>query len=474
MTTPEDSRKRAAWSITMPESVEGAHKRAKGLEQDDAVMDPGTPLEEFYDKSEFLRIEDVARDFYTPDLHNAIDPMYQEKNFAHDIEYKYIEMSARLATRYLQTAETWSAIDKIVNTRQKDLTKLEEKNDSGQNHYAYPSASKLTLAARQQGVQNALAQVARTVRFLLASATDLSGSTADTTYVETVPGGDQSGKPQWHGEIRLDKQSYRELVACTKSKDDPVRLLILQWQFATSLIHESTHAICFTKWTQGNNYNEKFFDADATKAPFAEAGFEVEHRLFGGIMQMIFNNEYKDSRVFRYRYPDGTLSRQQGKLVVFPWPNNTTWNIYKGRGINRRPQVKLPKVDLVWRVDVHQLASHFRTSTWNKVAQSGIKVLHLDRTSGHGFWQDPTDKFQVLQIRNPKRADLDADYEIRAYGDVMRKSDDSGNKLGYADDTAEPDSPLSDEDQFVEPSDNSTDSDSSSSESDYDPMDTEE
>ncbi len=106
MTTPEDSSKRAASSITMPE---------------------GTQTEAFYNKSEFLRIEDVARDFYAPDLHNNIGPMYHEKNFAHDIEYKYIEMSARLATRYLQTAETWSAIDKIVNTRQKGLTNLEEK-----------------------------------------------------------------------------------------------------------------------------------------------------------------------------------------------------------------------------------------------------------------------------------------------------------------------------------------------------------
>ncbi|KAK1066034.1 hypothetical protein LTR74_007425 [Friedmanniomyces endolithicus] len=295
MTTPEDSRKRAASNITMPQ---------------------GTQTEAFYNKSEFLRIEDVARDFYAPDLHNNIDPMYHEKNFAYDIEYKYIEMSARLATRYLKTAETWSAIDKIVNTRQKDLTNLEEKNDLGQNHYAYPSVSKLTLAARQEGVRNALAQVAETVRFLLASETELSGSTADTTYVETVPKDIQSEKRQWHSEIRLDKQSYKELVALAKSKDDPVRLLILQWQFATSLIHESTHAICFTKWTQGNNYNEKFFDADATKAPFAEAGFEVEHRLFGGIMQMMFNNEYKDNRVFRYRYPDGTLSNQQDEYEV--------------------------------------------------------------------------------------------------------------------------------------------------------------
>ncbi|KAK0266113.1 hypothetical protein LTS09_000062 [Friedmanniomyces endolithicus] len=438
MTTPEDSGKRAASSITMPE---------------------GTQTEAFYNKSEFLRIEDVARDFYAPDLHNNIDPMYHEKNFANDVEYKYIEMSARLATRYLTTAETWSAIDKIVNTGQKDLIKLEEKNDLGQNHYAYPSVSRLTLAARQQGVQNALARVAETVRFLLASATNLSGSTADTAYVETVPRGAQSGKPQWHSEIRLDKQSYKELVSLTKSQDDPVRLLILQWQFATSLIHESTHAICFSRWTQGNSYNEKFFDADATTASFAEAGFEVEHRLFGGIMQMMFNNEYKDNRVFRYRYPDGTLSKQQG------------------RGINRRPHVRLPRVDLVWRVDVHQLASHFRTSTWNRVAQSGITALRLDRTSAHGFWQDPTDKFQVLHTCNPRRANVPDDYEVREYGDVMRMYDVPRDVSTYTyrdESTDEPDSPLSDEDQSVEMPDDSTDSDETSSESDYDPMDTDE
>ncbi|KAK1056131.1 hypothetical protein LTR74_015163 [Friedmanniomyces endolithicus] len=438
MTTPEDSRKRAASSITMPE---------------------GTQTEAFYNKSEFLRIEDVARDFYAPDLHNNIGPMYHEKNFANDVEYKYIEMSARLATRYLTTAETWSAIDKIVNTGQKDLIKMEEKNDLGQNHYAYPSVSRLTLAARQQGVQNALARVAETVRFLLASATDLSGSTADTTYVETVPRGAQSGKPQWHSEIRLDKQSYKELVSLTKSKDDPVRLLILQWQFATSLIHESTHAICFSRWTQGNSYNEKFFDADATTAPFAEAGFEVEHRLFGGIMQMMFNNEYKDNRVFRYRYPDGTLSKQQG------------------RGINRRPHVRLPRVDLVWRVDVHQLASHFRTSTWDRVAQSGITALRLDRTSAHGFWQDPTDKFQVLHICNPRRANVPDDYEVREYGDVMWTYDvpRDASTYAYRDESIdEPDSPLSDEDQLKEESDDSTDSDETSNESNYDPMDTDE
>ncbi|KAK1817510.1 hypothetical protein LTR12_008035 [Friedmanniomyces endolithicus] len=456
MTTPEDSRKRAASNITMPQ---------------------GTQTEAFYNKSEFLRIEDVARDFYAPDLHNNIDPMYHEKNFAYDIEYKYIEMSARLATRYLKTAETWSAIDKIVNTRQKDLTNLEEKNDLGQNHYAYPSVSKLTLAARQEGVRNALAQVAETVRFLLASETELSGSTADTTYVETVPKDIQSEKRQWHSEIRLDKQSYKELVALVKSKDDPVRLLILQWQFATSLIHESTHAICFTKWTQGNNYNEKFFDADATKAPFAEAGFEVEHRLFGGIMQMMFNNEYKDNRVFRYRYPDGTLSNQQGKLVVFPWPNNTTWNVYKGRGINRRPHVRLPRVDLVWRVDVHQLALHFKTSTWNRVARDGVTALHLDKTSAHGFWQDPTDKFQVLHTCNPRRANVPDEYEVREYGDVMWMYDVPRDVSTYAyrdESTDEPDSPLSDEDQSMEPPDDSTDSDKSSSESNFDPMDTDE
>ncbi|KAK0828562.1 hypothetical protein LTR73_004871 [Friedmanniomyces endolithicus] len=452
---------------------------AKGFEQDDAAGDPGSKVEAFYNNSEFLRIEDVARDFYAPDLRNGIDPMYRDQNFADDIEYEYIEMSARLATRYLKTAETWSAIDKIVNTRQKDLINLEEKNDLGQNHYAYPSVSRLTLAARQEGVKNALAQVVETVRYMLASAEELQGSTADTSYVETAPKGNQSGKRQWHSEIRLDKQSYRELVACTKSKDDPVRLLILQWSFATSLIHESIHAICFSRWTRGNNYNEKFFDVDATKAPFAEAGFEVEHRLFGGIMQMIFKDEYSDNRVFRYKYPDGTLSRQQGKLVVFPWPNKTTWNLYKGKGINRRPLVKLPRVDLVWRVDVHQLASHFRTSTWNRVAQSGIAALHLDRTSGHGFWQDPTDKFQILHIRNPRRANVPDYYEVREYGDVMWKYDVSRNKSGYAhrvesDDTAEPDSPLSEEDQTVEMPDDSSDSDSSSSESDFDPMDTDE
>ncbi|KAK1091011.1 hypothetical protein LTR48_007171 [Friedmanniomyces endolithicus] len=367
MTTPEDNRKRAASSITMPE---------------------GTQTEAFYNKSEFLRIEDVARDFYAPDLHNNIDPMYHEKNFANDVEYKYIEMSARLATRYLTTAETWSAIDKIVNTGQKDLIKLEEKNDLGQNHYAYPSVSRLTLAARQQGVQNALARVAETVRFLLASATDLSGSTADTAYVETVPRGAQSGKPQWHSEIRLDKQSYKELVSLTKSQDDP-----------------------------------------------------------------------------------------QGKLVVFPWPNNTTWNVYKGRGINRRPHVRLPRVDLVWRVDVHQLASHFRTSTWNRVAQSGITALRLDRTSAHGFWQDPTDKFQVLHICNPRRANVPDDYEVREYGDVMWTYDVPRvvSTYTYRDEsTDEPDSPLSDEDQSVEPPDDSTDSDETSNESNYDPMDTDE
>ena len=235
---------------------------------------------EFWD-SQFMQVETIPRSVTLDDLTNGIHPIFQEAIFPKD-DYYVIAPSARLATRFLESPITLSFL--LTLMYHGPLTDLREAREDRGKSYGYSKKDTNTSKIKvRRGVRleedrvrrdAGLLEVATMVKFIHDRGLP-DGAMSEQERLPLQP------PSEWFTNARATKIKYsdalfQKLYNATTVSGGVALVLAYRFELALMLVHEVCHALVNAK--EGNLSSEPFFYG----SDFAEVGFELEDRLFGG------------------------------------------------------------------------------------------------------------------------------------------------------------------------------------------------
>jgi len=153
-------------------------------------------------------------------------------------------------------------------------------------------------------------------------------------------------------------------------------------------------------------------------------GFEMERRLFGGHVSIMF-----DDQIYHH-YNDGVDWRQSafaGIPVVWRYPYRGLINSYREfdsyigvRETKRLCFDQIPPYDLAWRVPFSWIAKFLQTAFWTRVANLNANdyagALQAPRTLGYFFFREAQDNI-TPQI--PDMEHWPAGFDMSNKGDIL-------------------------------------------------------
>ena len=317
-------------------------------------------------------------------LDNDIHDLFKHTLSAAVPDYRVVEQSARLATRFL----TCGVLDRYVNTMidhnaRKARLWVDVDDPYLKTGFEFPTHENKheSLTDRQQdGVKGFLLLLAGALAYKLDN--DLDGD-AITEQIGELNIVDPACPNGYRSIVTLSKEQYNALVAARQNPTDLPLLIWLQVKLAVTLIHEVVgHALCNFQF--GKSDREPYFGDEIV----AEPGFEVEKRIFGGRLSLMYDEAHADERHNVYLYEhNGVQSALRGIPVLWEYPCQGLLEQYRATGSMglRIPRERVRPLDVAWRVPVKFLQDLFDNNFWARPEGIPLGVLHFPRNVAYCF-----------------------------------------------------------------------------------------
>ncbi|KAF7187972.1 hypothetical protein HII31_10872 [Pseudocercospora fuligena] len=230
--------------------------------------------------------------------------------------------------------------------------------------------------------------------------------------------------------IQLHRQIYMDAeISATDSSIDEVSKTWDFFNLMRTLVHELAHAAVKVRWGQHKKGANAWFDT----CGIAEEGFELENRLFGGIIEAHYNAEghanelLHESQEQEFYYCDDKPSYLNGLLEIYDYPYLAKVEEYDAHNlsINLFPD-RAPKISVRWRLPIQYLHSLFQRAFWKlgHFDEQGVDSLHPRKEIGYRYKAiggglaapyNPTNA-------NDKNNAVPDGYEVDALGVIRPKS----------------------------------------------------
>ena len=317
---------------------------------------------------------------------------------------KIIDQSAMLATHFLVSGPLDKSFRSMVKHRGKKtfdrnfvkagsaVVQLNKTEDLQYEYNDHMLALEVPLTEEDKDlIQIKLDEL---VRHLTYERDDTEESTAFTdckyTVIANPIDADRYGHPSV---IQIPGRMIDELT--NTSPADIPKLTVLQFEFAVMLVHEVGHA--FRNYLDGRSYCQPYFGT----APLAEIGYDIEKRMFDGVLGRMYTHKRDDDcqNVYRYEH-EGTKSKLIGVLVLLDYPCKSKREQYRGLAMEVRSEDKLIKdFDTAWRIPLTFITKFFDDSFWTPNLDHDGGALVPKREEGYVFrWDKKEDTHFPLRI----------------------------------------------------------------------------
>ena len=193
---------------------------------------------------------------------------------------------------------------------------------------------------------------------------------------------------------------YFEQLGLKEVKENPLRSLYYNFIVASNILHELAHAAVLAavpedmRATTGSGGNGHL----GFSSHCSEIGFEMESRLWGGIMstRTIKREDLKREHVC---YSTSENHAFGSAIVLRDWPDAPMVDRYGPNKVSVRRKVK--PVRNIWRVSFHWLQKLFRDDFWQSLDtgsdQDSLQMPKMLGIPEHGIRDWSTDK-QALKV----------------------------------------------------------------------------
>lgn len=346
------------------------------------------------------------------DLETPIHPIFRRKNFSTSIDYSSLEPSLRLASRLLESPALVEYINAVVDGEVKNFKGevIDVRNIDSHTFWTQlpstwpkPNQDNSSKRARKRS-RRILRQLAEMIEFDVCPSDDnttgfsavcqpnLGPSTAYAT--RCFPNGCRS-------RIRFNEESLNTLKDATAKynlyrwidqgwEDDctlledvakaAVELLTTRFLFATENVHEMSHSMQFAVIGRTAVPMDLFHRGNKV----AEAGFEMEAELFGGVLS---RSPAIHARDYLYACDYGKQHRVSSVISFHSWPSFTTAQAYSEvHGYDICPFSTARNYDLEWIVPAEFMNNLFSNDFWaQQEKKKDLKALHPPTESSWPF-----------------------------------------------------------------------------------------
>lgn len=187
--------------------------------------------------------------------------------------------------------------------------------------------------------------------------------------------------------IHLEKRLYTD--ASKSAHDDRVDEISRTWDYFSlirTLLHELAHAVVKVRWGHHEQGANAFFDT----CGIAEEGFELENRLFGGIIEQNSGSPellHKGQKEEFYYY-DGKPTYLNGLLEIYDYPYLAKVEEYDTHGLSINMfEDRTPEISVRWRLHIRYLHAYFQRDFWKQgfFDKPGPDALHPAKTIGYRY-----------------------------------------------------------------------------------------
>ena len=265
-------------------------------------------------------------------LRNQVHPLFSNPLQSALPKYSVVEQSAKLASHFVECGSLDRIFLAIWDNGQhgRGWRSTSKPNEVG---YEYPPEAldetvPITPADRIR-IRNLLKALSDNIYYRLDKTIDhaLTHSLTDEKVT------DKAFSKGERSRVVIPARMYDSLRKAKACKDVPL-LLKLQFEFAVMLVHEISHAM--DNLCHGQLGWHHFFGDSV----ICETGFEIENRLFGGHLTMIFEDWEDPIRWNRYVH-NGQRSSLAGVLVSWEYPYQGVVAAYNGHGgLEKRGDLK--------------------------------------------------------------------------------------------------------------------------------------
>lgn len=348
--------------------------------------------------SEFYRYRDPLLT-NGPDLTNPIHPILSKARFQDDVDYSALEMSLRLASRFLALDKvvrhtvvmTDGVISVLPNSEGRFLKRspcpkkhpddntsdsLEEdegndRNDSTEgdeedkdpNHYYHWRANEI------------LQQAAEHIQFFVDDSNDEDGKAGYAAHREGPWTEAQTSRwneaqtsrctPSGVGsDIHIGGSNWTRLKEILNNR---AGRLCDRFEIARMIVHELSHGLenLYTGWRQ----SECFYQDN----PISERGFDMEAAIFGGLLDSGGSERLLEARKDEYCPSSPRRKSRTPCMVFYEWPNQAfadmyAWRRFKMGIVQVRSPAKARRVPLTF------VESLFSNAFWETVGNSALVV----------------------------------------------------------------------------------------------------
>lgn len=308
-------------------------------------------------------------------LNNRIHPLFGGPLRSAVDEFWVVELSAKLATHYLESGLLDQVILALYNDGQPGILFRDSKGNQGREiRIKDPSEGD------QCKVKAILHRLAETVSFTI---DEMISADAVTEWIEEDDCIDELYANGRRSIVKISRKKYDMLLAAQEYTGSDVPWLLQSYvDFANILIHEIGHVID----NASHAYREPTYLGDSI---LSEPGFEMETHIYGGRLTKLFGGHPDVDRWGFHKY-EGYFSEMTGVVALLEYPyQGIVGDYHGGGGLNWRGDPKnLRTLDVAWRVPMSFLESLFDDSFWEQDLEVIRKALRPRCDVGYCFRWD--------------------------------------------------------------------------------------
>ena len=330
-----------------------------------------------------------------PELTGPIHPLFRQKNFSPDFAYWALEPCLRLATRLLESANLVPYLNTLFNGEIRDIEtgatfKSTSKIPNDVFHllsiWPWPGQEEFNTITKRSAriilerMNNMLRFDVRTLDNMLACCTR-TGDPLPSRLQSRFPRGCKS-------KITINSHCYDALVKLSEqarslppdSGVDLTQVVHIRFLIACALCHEIGHSLQNAAFGNLLRSREVFYK----NHKLAEAGFELETQLFGGIfIDFGGDNGFTTSQTYAKACDVGKKRQQALAFHLMDWPSHHLKVFY---------------------------SRHFKRELWSGRGFAKHDMLHTTPNSfvlslfTDSFWRDLQKKYDPTSLHPPKIA----------------------------------------------------------------------
>ena len=319
-------------------------------------------------------VEETIANFPEPNLTNQIpDFLRFEKWHTHEYQkfkfFAYPDQAARLIWRtLLHHLPIWHAI--LFGTMKAVPARLKGEFGKVIHVPQYPEPLAMLTPKQTHETMERLMEVADKLYIRVGHLVDEAGRTAPTTTKLKLSSGQASL-------MEIDREVLDNITTALNNKN---HFLVAYYslKLCTTFVHEMAHALALARFPQSLVQFNNICIGNAYLAPSSytsEIGYEVENRIWGGIVTAIDQSKEQIYTIGNVQHRLKTVLREYpAQNITDRYANNPEYNI-DVRGT-------IPPVHFIWRIPVRWLAEIYQEGFWDRVDRDDKAALSVPKELG--------------------------------------------------------------------------------------------